>query len=124
MFMNIDKIFNINAYQKPKTGNRMVRNRRVILSQGVSKEDDISSNSLTLARAVQGRKYKIERVSGGYGLNSRLLSIGFLPGEVISVINQSGWGPLTVSIKGSKIALGRGIAHKIFVQELDQESDD
>ena len=74
---------------------------------------------LTLAGAVQGRKYKIDKISGGHGLNSRLLSVGFLPGEVISVINQSGWGPLTVSVKGSKIALGRGIAHKIFVQELD-----
>jgi ferrous iron transport protein A len=115
MFMNIDRIFNINTYQKRKMGDS-----RDTISQDEFKEDDISSHSLTLARAVQGRKYKIERVSGGHGLNSRLLSIGFLPGEVISVINQSGWGPLTVSIKGSKIALGRGIAHKIFVQELDQ----
>ena len=79
--------------------------------------------SLTLAVAVQGRKYKIDRISEGHGLNSRLLSVGFLPGEVVSVINQSKWGPLTVSVKGSKIALGRGIARKIFVRELDQESN-
>lgn len=107
MFMNIDKIFN----------------SRHTIGQGEFKEDDISSPSLTLAGAVQGRKYKIDKISGGHGLNSRLLSVGFLPGEVISVINQSGWGPLTVSVKGSKIALGRGIAHKILVQELDQKNN-
>ena len=84
----------------------------------------ILSPSFTLAGAAQGRKYKIDKISGGHGLNSRLLSVGFLPGEVISVINQSVWGPLTVLVKGSKIALGRGIAHKILVQELDQKSND
>ena len=83
----------------------------------------IPSPTLTLAGAVQGRKYKIDKISGGYCLNSRLLSLGFLPGEVILVINQSGWGPLTVLVKGSKIALGRGIAHKIPVQELDYKSN-
>ena len=108
MFMNVDKIFNINTYQKLKMGNS---------------RHTIPSPSLTLAGAVQGRKYKIDKISGGHGLNSRLLSVGFLPGEVISVINQSGWGPLTVLVKGSKIALGRGIAHKILVQELDYKSN-
>jgi len=106
--MNIDKIFNINTYQKQKMGNS---------------RHTIPSPFLTLTSAVQGRKYKIDKISGGHGLNSRLLSVGFLPGEVISVINQSRWGPLTVSVKGSKIALGRGIAHKILVQELDQKSN-
>ncbi len=119
MFINIDKIFNINTNKKPKMGNK-----RHIVDQSKFKMSDISSSSLTLAGAVQGRKYKIDKISGGHGLNSRLLSVGFLPGEVISVINQSGWGPLTVSVKGSKIALGRGIAHKIFVRELDQKSND
>ncbi len=83
----------------------------------------IPSPTLTLAGAVQGRKYKIDKIPGGHCLNSRLLSLGFLPGEVILVINQSGWGPLTVLVKGSKIALGRGIAHKIPVQELDYKSN-
>lgn len=116
MFMNIDKIFNINSNQKLKMGNN-----RQFLGKGEFKEDGTASSDLTLAGAVQGRKYKIDRISGGHGLNSRLLSVGFLPGEVISIINQSGWGPLTVFVKGSKIALGRGIAHKILVQELDRE---
>jgi Fe2+ transport system protein FeoA len=92
-------------------------NSRHTIDQDEFKEDNLLSPSLTLASAVQGRKYKIDKISGGHGLNSRLLSVGFLPGEVISVINQSGRGPLTVSVKGSKIALGRGIAHKILVQE-------
>jgi ferrous iron transport protein A len=108
MFMNIDKIFNINTDQKQKMA---------------SSNQALHSPSLTLAGAIQGRKYKIDKISGGHGLNSRLLSVGFLPGEVISVINQSGWGPLTVLVKGSKIALGRGIAHKILIQELDQKSN-
>ena len=118
MFMNIDKIFNINDYQKQKMGNG-----RHAMGQSEFNGDDTTLPALTLACAIQGRKYKIDKISGGHGLNSRLLSVGFLPGEVISVINQSGWGPLTVSVKGSKIALGRGIAHKILVQELDQESN-
>jgi ferrous iron transport protein A len=114
--MNIDKIFKINSNREPKMGNN-----RHSFGKGEFKEDVTASSALTLAGAVQGRKYKINRILGGRGLNSRLLSVGFLPGEVISIINQSGWGPLTVFVKGSKIALGRGIAHKIFVQELDLE---
>ena len=74
--------------------------------------------NILLAHTVQGRKYKIENIHGGYNLNSRLNSMGIIPGDIVKVIYQAKWGPMTLAVKGVRIALGRGIAHKIEVSEL------
>jgi ferrous iron transport protein A len=46
--------------------------------------------------------------------------MGFLPGVEIQMVNNSGIGPLTVIIKGTKLALGHGLARKILVKEEQQ----
>jgi Fe2+ transport system protein FeoA len=74
--------------------------------------------AISLADAEINRKYKIEKMHGGNGFNMRLLSLGFIPGESIAVINKFGNGPITVFIKGNKIGLGRGAAARILVSEL------
>jgi ferrous iron transport protein A len=47
---------------------------------------------------------------------SRLASLGFTPGAPVSMTQNFGRGPLIVTVRGSRVALGRGEARQIFVQ--------
>ena len=76
------------------------------------------NNLISLINAEINRNYKIEKMHGGSVFNMRLLSLGFIPGEAITVINKFGNGPLTVNVKGNKIGLGRGAAARILVSEV------
>jgi len=77
-------------------------------------------NKILLAHSRQGKKYVIENIYGGMCLNSRLNSMGIVPGDIVKVIYQAYGGPMTIAVKGVRIALGRGIAHKIEVSEYGQ----
>jgi Fe2+ transport system protein FeoA len=73
---------------------------------------------ILLKSAVPGKNYLIEKIIGGHGINGRLNAMGIVPKEVITVIFQTWGGPLTIAVKGVRIALGRGITHKIEVSEI------
>lgn len=70
---------------------------------------------LTLAQI--GRKLYIASVTGGRTVKSRLASLGLLPGQQVQVVRLPQFGPIVVSVKGTRLALGRGVAHKILVTE-------
>lgn len=55
--------------------------------------------------------------AGGRGVTQRLADMGLIPGERIKVLNNPGIGPVTVMIKGVKIALGHGLASKIMIED-------
>ncbi|MCX5646263.1 MAG: FeoA family protein [Phycisphaerae bacterium] len=63
-----------------------------------------------------GDKVLLVRVDAGRGLNNRLASMGFVPEVEISVVSNGHPGPFVVVIKDVKMALGRGVAHKILVK--------
>jgi Fe2+ transport system protein FeoA len=75
-------------------------------------------NVILLKSAIPGKKYIIDRIIGGHGINGRLNAMGIVPKEIITVIFQTWGGPLTIAVKGVRIALGRGITHKIEVSEI------
>ncbi len=72
----------------------------------------------SMAEAAPGKKYKIARIDSGCRLNSRLCAMGFIPGEVFYVSGASRGGPLCVMVKGTKFAIGRGMAEKIQIREI------
>ena len=47
---------------------------------------------------------------------TRLVSLGFTPGAEVSMTQNYGYGPLIVTVRGTRVALGRVEAAKIFVQ--------
>lgn len=51
----------------------------------------------------------------------RLQEMGVLKGEIIEVNRNAGIGPIEVNVKGTKLAIGRGIASKIIVEEIESE---
>lgn len=54
-------------------------------------------------------------LEGGHGAMQRLTDMGLIPGGRLKVSHNSGYGPVTVLIKGAKVALGHGLAAKIMV---------
>jgi ferrous iron transport protein A len=45
-----------------------------------------------------------------------ILNMGLRPGKRVEMLTNSGRGPLLLKVDGSRVALGRGIAMKIYVR--------
>lgn len=76
-----------------------------------------------LSAIRSGEKARIVAVSAGRGLNNRLASMGLVTNVEISVISNGHPGPFVISVKGSRVMLGRGMANKIMVSGCDNEKD-
>ena len=68
-----------------------------------------------LSVVKEGETVKLAAINAGQGLKSRLTTMGLLPDVEITVINNSHPGPFVISVKNSRMMLGRGMAHKIMV---------
>jgi len=60
-------------------------------------------------------KVKLVSIDAGRGLKSRLTAMGLVPNVEITVLNNSHPVPFLISVKDSRMILGRGMAHKIMV---------
>lgn len=69
-----------------------------------------------LSKVHAGETVKLVGIEAGRGLNSRLASMGLVPNVKITVVNNSQPGPFVISVKGSKVILGRGMANKIMIE--------
>jgi len=78
----------------------------------------VSNNNgvLPLADLSAGEQAMIESLHGGRGLVNRLAVLGFIPGQKIVMVQNFGRGPLIVTVRGTRVALGRGEARKIVVK--------
>jgi Fe2+ transport system protein FeoA len=53
----------------------------------------------------------------GWGFEKRLMDMGLTPGTRVIVVKSAPFhGPLEVLVRGSRLALGRGMAERIFVR--------
>lgn len=68
-----------------------------------------------LSTIKAGETVKLVSINTGRGLNSRLASMGLVPNVEITVVNNDHPGPFVISVRNSRMMLGRGIAHKIMV---------
>ena len=71
-----------------------------------------------LSRVKAGEKVKLIGINAGRGLNSRLIAMGLVPNVEITVVSNGHPGPFVISVKDSKMMLGKGIVHKIMVREI------
>ncbi len=76
-----------------------------------------------LSTIQSGEIVRITSVEAGRGLNNRLASMGLIPKVVITVVNNGHPGPFIISVKGSRMMLGRGMAQKIMVCRFDHEEN-
>jgi ferrous iron transport protein A len=68
-----------------------------------------------LSDIAEGTHVQIMQVNAGLGLQTRLAAMRVLPRAKATVIRNMGRGPIILSVRGCRIALGRGLAHKILV---------
>jgi ferrous iron transport protein B len=76
---------------------------------------------MQLMELQPGKKAVIRRLEGGRSVLSRLAALGFTPGAVVTILRSSDHGPLLISLRGSRVALGRGEAAHIFVSFTGKE---
>jgi ferrous iron transport protein A len=62
-----------------------------------------------------GHAAVVAGVRGGRGLVRRLSEMGLVPGTEVIVVSSHMRGPMVLKVLGSKLMLGRGMAHKILV---------
>jgi len=70
---------------------------------------------MPLAMVGPGEVVSVVDVRAGRGLHRRLADMGLLPGTKIKVVNSMRPGPIIIDLRGSRLALGYGIAQKIMV---------
>ena len=75
-------------------------------------------NLKPLSQVTEGKTVVLVRVDAGHGLNNRLAAMGLLPNIRFEVVNNQHPGPFVISLKGSRMVLGRGMANKIMVSEI------
>ena len=71
--------------------------------------------SMPLSMLSEGEQGKIVSIMGGRGLTRRLAELGFNPGTIVKVLRATS-GPMVVLLRESRIAIGKGVAMKIFVE--------
>ena len=79
----------------------------------------MDQQNISLLQLPTNKKGKITSVSGGYGLQRKLQTLGIREGQEVKILSRQPFrGPLTIKVCGSQITLGRGIARRILVEEL------
>ena len=71
---------------------------------------------MPLSMVSAGNRVRLVGVHAGRGLQGRLAAMGLVPGAEVEVVRKAAHGPFLVEVKGSRVMIGRGMAHKIMVE--------
>ncbi|MFW6120312.1 MAG: FeoA family protein [Petrotogales bacterium] len=75
----------------------------------------MSEHIMPLTMAKSGEMLKVVGLRGGWGIHKRVTDMGLTRGVHIRIINCQMPGPVVIELRGSRVALGRGIAQRIMV---------
>lgn len=93
-----------------------VKDYDLALRKSEAEKIQVEINEGTLSDAENGELVTVVVVRAGWGLERRLKDMGLLPGTLIKVVNAGQPGQVLIEVRGSKLALGYGVAAKIFVR--------
>jgi YegS/Rv2252/BmrU family lipid kinase len=66
-----------------------------------------------------GQAAVIKRIEGGYGFQRRLASLGIRVGQTVRKVGSGPFkGPVVVEVDRARVAIGKGMAMKVIVEEL------
>lgn len=81
------------------------------------KEDESFKPITELSNLSLGEKGVVVFVRGGTSACQRLLDMGLTQGTEVTVVNAAPFrGPIELAVRGSALALGRGLARHVFVE--------
>jgi len=76
---------------------------------------------ITLSMIKSDSTVEFLGVDAGKTLTNHLTSLGLLPGQKFKVIKNDFQSAFILKIKESRVALGKGMAKKIIVKEINEE---
>jgi Fe2+ transport system protein FeoA len=96
------------------------RNRRHVQTHDAQPNGEATS----LTCLCEGEKGVIMKAEGGFGLVRRLAEMGLTPGVEIKLLRKCPFrGPIEIEVRGVALALGYGVASKVFVKQLRADSN-
>lgn len=80
----------------------------------------MAADRTPLSKTHPGDRVCIMAVEGGQAFRARLCAMGLTPGKSAEVVRVTS-GPVVLTVLGSKIVIGRGMAKHVLVQLMDSE---
>ncbi len=78
---------------------------------------------MTLDNVDVLRKTRVVFIEGGQGVGVHLNTLGIHVGDCLEVVERAPFrGPVLVQINGTRLALGRGVARRVRVEEINDRS--
>jgi len=79
-------------------------------------------SKVPLTALKKGESGNVASIGAGHGrgggFEKRLMDMGLTPGTRVTVVKSAPFhGPLEILVRGSRLALGRGMAERIFVEK-------
>lgn len=78
-------------------------------------DDSIENNTISIIDLPLGKSAIVYQIKSGHTACKRLNELGLIPGVRVELVNRITSGPVMIRVKGSKLALGRGLARKVMV---------
>jgi Fe2+ transport system protein FeoA len=78
-----------------------------------------SGHAVSLATLTDGARARFVKVQAETAFRTRLVAMGLRPGTELRMVHNGGRGPFVLAVDGSRIVLGRGMAHRVLVTLLD-----
>ena len=73
---------------------------------------------MKLSEAEVNKRYRVKNMYRlGYGVRTRINDMG-LVGCIFKVIIKIEHGPILIEVRGTRLALGKGLAEKVNVEEI------
>jgi DtxR family Mn-dependent transcriptional regulator len=86
------------------------------------KRGNFERNEVALTTLRNGEAGTISSVRSGHGrgrmFEKRLMDMGLTPGTKVTVVKSAPFhGPIEIRVRGSRLAVGRRMADRIFVEK-------
>jgi Fe2+ transport system protein FeoA len=78
------------------------------------------SHTQPLALITPGKRVRLVQINAGHTLTHRLAELGLTPGVELEILQNEG-GPLLINVRDSRLALGRGMAHRVLVKQIEED---
>ncbi len=72
-----------------------------------------------LSATRRGECVRLIHIDAGQRLARRLAELGLTPGVTLQVVHKNG-GPMLIAVRGTRLALGRGVTDKILVAPVEE----
>ncbi len=78
---------------------------------------------MPLRMAQPGETVRLVALHGGHQMRRRLADMGLTLNMPLRLVQRNGHGPVIVDVKGTRLAIGRGMSHHIMVEPLIQTEE-